>query len=182
MMASTSESTWSILKAARPPFTTTNSPLIIKQLFWHMILLDSLPQALLMSSMRHKRRRLNSSPTVQPYIYMSTRSKQPESASGQPEGTKPKAIWLQDDERFLVSFLKTRKAEAGDAGNFKPITWVAAAVEMEKHRRKGAPKTDKSCLAKWAAVRNPANIHHRLVRLPIIQYRSRRHITSFMHL
>jgi hypothetical protein len=98
---------------------------------------------------------------------MSTRSKQSNiGASGQPnipEGTQAKAVWLPTDEQALVVFLKKHKAEAGDGGNFKGTTWAAAAVEMEKHRTKGAPKKAQSCQTKWTSVRNPFDIYYKLL-------------------
>jgi hypothetical protein len=113
----------------------------------------------LMPTMKHKRRRLNSCPSIQHYVYMSTRSKQ--SATGGQDVAKKaaKAFWTADDEQALVEFLKKHKAEAGDGANFKQTTWVAAAADMAKHTSRGAPKNAKSCLTKWTRVRNPVNIH-----------------------
>jgi hypothetical protein len=97
----------------------------------------------LMPTIKHKHRRLNScTPSVQHYIYMSTRSKQ-SATDGQSVAAKDKvakAFWTADDEWALVEFLKKHKAKAGDGANFKQSTWVAAAAEMEKHTTKGTWK------------------------------------------
>ena len=61
--------------------------------------------------------------------------------------------WTAEDESTLVAFLIEHKAEAGDGVNFKAATWKAVAIEMERHRTKGAVKSHLACKNKYACVR-----------------------------
>lgn len=79
------------------------------------------------------------------------------------------ASWSKEAEFALVHFLVEHKAEAGDNGKFKDMTWTAAADEMAKYHEKGAVKTAKMCKGKWA----------RVSRMPCTKsYHSYHHIPS----
>ncbi|KAF8223584.1 hypothetical protein L208DRAFT_1411625 [Tricholoma matsutake] len=43
-----------------------------------------------------------------------------------------KCHWTPAEEECLISFLVSKKSEAGDGGSFKPVTWTAAVQEMAK--------------------------------------------------
>jgi hypothetical protein len=123
---------------------------------------DIITYRVLMQTMCNKRRRLNSSATIQHYIYM-TRSKKSATDSNA-EGTskvhKERACWTADDEEFMATFLLEHKAEAGDGANFKNTTFAAVGKELDLRKesdgreRKGGPKDDVACKTKWARVRN----------------------------
>src|ERR1700761_7183319 len=68
--------------------------------------------------------------------------------------TTGNAAWPLQDQRALLNYLVDRFAEAGDNGHFKTATFRAAAVELEKIRTQGGPKTHTSCLTKYRAVRD----------------------------
>jgi len=62
------------------------------------------------------------------------------------------AIWTPREEAALVDFLVENKAEAGDGGNFKNVTFQRAALSIAPLHERGALKTVKSCQNKYAAV------------------------------
>jgi hypothetical protein len=71
-----------------------------------------------------------------------------------PKATSKKASelkceWSADEEEHLIQFLLTCGAAAADGGNFKPVTWNAAVVEMAKVPTKGPNKTVKACASKY---------------------------------
>lgn len=65
---------------------------------------------------------------------------------------EPKCEWSADEEERLIHFLVSEIASAADGGNFKQVTWNAAAVEMEKFLTKGPSKTSKACSSKYGRV------------------------------
>lgn len=62
------------------------------------------------------------------------------------------AHWTAEDEVVLIDFLLTHAAAAGDGGNFKMVTFNAAAPVVDAKRVKGGPKTAKACQNKYNAV------------------------------
>jgi hypothetical protein len=69
------------------------------------------------------------------------------------KASEPKCEWSADEEEHLIQFLLTCGAAAADGGNFKPVTWNAAMVEMAKVPTKGPNKTAKACASKYGWVR-----------------------------
>lgn len=66
---------------------------------------------------------------------------------------EPKCEWSADEEDRLLRFLLSQIAAAADGGNFKQVTWNAAAVEMAKKvPTKGPDKTSKACATKYGRV------------------------------
>ena len=63
-----------------------------------------------------------------------------------------KCEWSADEEKHLIQFLLTCAAAAADGGNFKPVTWNAAMVEMAKVPTKGPNKMVKACASKYGQV------------------------------
>ena len=61
--------------------------------------------------------------------------------------------WNRMDEINLLNFLMEHRGEQGDGDSFKTSVWTAAALELEKSRIKGGPKTSKACSDKWNRVR-----------------------------
>jgi hypothetical protein len=115
------------------------------------------------TTMRNKRRRLNSPASFQRYIYM-TRSKKsatdshPGPASeDESRATKERAQnahWSEADELYLATYLLEHKAEAVGGGNFKDSTFADVGRELDVRRVKGGSKTAKVCKSKWSRVRN----------------------------
>ena len=66
--------------------------------------------------------------------------------------SEPKCEWSADEEERLIHFLISQIASAADGGNFKQVTWTAAATEMAKVPTKGPDKTSKACAAKYGRV------------------------------
>jgi hypothetical protein len=62
------------------------------------------------------------------------------------------AVWTPREETALVDFLVENKAEAGDGGNFKNVTFQRAVLSLAPLHERGAPKTVKSCQNKYATV------------------------------
>jgi hypothetical protein len=57
------------------------------------------------------------------------------------------------EEERLISFLVSKKSEAGDSGSFKPVTWTAAVQEMAKIPPvKGLAKNATACSSKYGRV------------------------------
>ncbi|KAJ7782567.1 hypothetical protein DFH07DRAFT_728311, partial [Mycena maculata] len=85
-----------------------------------------------------------------------TRSNQPDSQAQTPEPsllTTGNAAWLPADNKRFLTYLVEHRAEGGDGGNFKPVTHRAAAMHVNEIRKKGGPKTGKSCAQKYASFR-----------------------------
>ncbi|KAJ7749798.1 hypothetical protein DFH07DRAFT_775298 [Mycena maculata] len=83
------------------------------------------------------------------------RSNQPDSqALTEPSlPTSVNAAWLPADNKRFLAYLVKHRAEGGDGGNFKPVTHRAAAKHVNEIRKKGGPKTGKSCGQKYAILR-----------------------------
>ncbi|KAJ8517336.1 hypothetical protein ONZ45_g5438 [Pleurotus djamor] len=64
------------------------------------------------------------------------------------------ARWTASDEDTLVHFLYEHKSEAGDGGNFKKPTFVAASALLTPLITIGGPKPWKSCSSKWSHLRS----------------------------
>lgn len=62
------------------------------------------------------------------------------------------AHWTIEDEVVLIDFLLLHAAAAGDSGNFKMVTFNAAAPVVDAKRAKGGPKTAKACQNKYNSV------------------------------
>jgi len=73
-------------------------------------------------------------------------------AVGDPDHSEGKAHWTTADEEELIQFLVDNKSAAGDGGNFKKVTWMAAATHMKKVTTKGGVKTADGCKNKWNRV------------------------------
>lgn len=67
-------------------------------------------------------------------------------------GKKITAQWSIADEKALILFLIKQKAEGGDGGNFKKVTFQRAAEVLAKEKYKGGPKDWQSCKNKWSKV------------------------------
>ena len=65
-----------------------------------------------------------------------------------PPARRPLCEWSADEEERLIQFLLTCSTAAADGGNFKPVTWNAAMVEMAKVPTKGPNKMAKACASK----------------------------------
>ncbi|KAF8952273.1 hypothetical protein BDZ97DRAFT_1682107 [Flammula alnicola] len=63
------------------------------------------------------------------------------------------AQWTTEDEVIFIDFLLLHAAAAGDGGNFKMVTFNAAAPVIEVKRVKGGPKTAKACQNKYNSLR-----------------------------
>ncbi|KAF8964770.1 hypothetical protein BDZ97DRAFT_1918729 [Flammula alnicola] len=63
------------------------------------------------------------------------------------------AQWTTEDEVTFIDFLLLHAAAAGDGGNFKMVTFNAAAPVVEAKRVKGGPKTAKACQNKYNSLR-----------------------------
>jgi hypothetical protein len=66
--------------------------------------------------------------------------------------TTGKAHWSPSEELRFIHFLWDHFPEAGNGGNFKDVTFNAAAVHMEQVRTKGGPKTAAACKGKYTSV------------------------------
>ena len=60
--------------------------------------------------------------------------------------------WTVEDEVVLIDFLLLHAAAGGDGGNFKMVTFNAAAPVIDAKRAKGGPKTAKACQNKYNSV------------------------------
>ena len=49
-----------------------------------------------------------------------------------------------------MHFLAEDKAEVGDSGDFKEMTWTVTASEMAKYYKRGSLKITRTCKTKWA--------------------------------
>ena len=63
------------------------------------------------------------------------------------------ATWTLNDETKLIDILYDHRSAGTDGMNFKEATFLAAVIEVNSIRTKGAVKTVKSCQNKWSAVR-----------------------------
>jgi hypothetical protein len=61
--------------------------------------------------------------------------------------------WNKAEEKEMISFLITHKAEAGDGFHFKDTTWSKVAERVRPLRTEGGVKTGKKCKEKWGRVR-----------------------------
>ena len=73
-------------------------------------------------------------------------------AKASKKASEPKCEWTADEDERLILFLLSEIASAADGGNFKKVTWTAAAVQMAKIPTKGPNKTAKACSSKYAQV------------------------------
>lgn len=64
--------------------------------------------------------------------------------------TAPHCHWSPADEERMILFLCSKKDAAADGSNFRPAIWNALVTEMALHHGTGAPKTVKSCKAKYS--------------------------------
>ena len=62
------------------------------------------------------------------------------------------AIWLDEDIQAFLGYLAEHKAQAGDNGNFKIVTFRNAAIFMQDYSTQGVPKTAESCKNKYQSV------------------------------
>ncbi|KAF8231195.1 hypothetical protein L208DRAFT_1399325 [Tricholoma matsutake] len=70
-----------------------------------------------------------------------------------------KCHWMPAEEERLISFLVSKKSEAGDGGSFKLVTWTAAVQEMVKIPPvKGLAKNSTACSSKYGHLRTQYNI------------------------
>jgi hypothetical protein len=68
-------------------------------------------------------------------------------------GESKELHWTPTEEERLISFLVSKKSEAGDGGSFKPVTWTAAVQEMAKIPPvKGLAKNATACSSKYGHV------------------------------
>jgi hypothetical protein len=84
------------------------------------------------------------------------RGRKPANPATGPAGAKKtveKCQWTPEEEERLISFLVSKKSEAGDGGSFKSVTWTAAAQEMAKFPTKGLVKNSTACSSKYGRVR-----------------------------
>jgi len=70
-----------------------------------------------------------------------------------PEASSPKAFWNDIETRELINFLHEKRSE-GEAGNFKPTTYNAAAKYIVGHLSQGPTKTGAMCKMRWNGVRD----------------------------
>jgi len=103
----------------------------------------------------------NEAPTTQ-------RGRKAADSKSKAAGTK--CQWSPEEEERLISFLVSRKSEAGDGGSFKGPTWTAATQEMAKFPTKGPNKTSTACSSKYGRV--SISTHPNLKTLTILQLRS----------
>jgi hypothetical protein len=73
-------------------------------------------------------------------------------AASSKKASEPKCEWSADEEERLIRFLLSEISSAADGGNFKQVTWNAAAVEMAKVPTNGPNKTSKACSSKYGRV------------------------------
>jgi hypothetical protein len=90
-----------------------------------------------------------------------------------------KAYWTDDETTRLVQYLWEHRAECGDGGNFKNVTFNTAAEHLASHPTLGAPKTAKQLKTKWQAVgtTNDASL--------VVAYTSiaaQDHLSSYYHI
>ena len=60
--------------------------------------------------------------------------------------------WSLAEEKAMISFLVTHRAEAGDGYNFKESSWSKVADHLRPMRTEGGVKTGKKCKEKWTWV------------------------------
>lgn len=72
---------------------------------------------------------------------------------GPAKKTVEKSHWTPEEEERLISFLVSRKSEAGDGGSFKSVIWTAAVQEMAMlPPTKGIIKNAAACSSKYNRV------------------------------
>jgi len=64
---------------------------------------------------------------------------------------REKAHWNEHEVTALIDYLHVHRAE-GEAGNFKPKTFNAAADHITPYLSHGPKKVGKMCKTKWASV------------------------------
>lgn len=69
-------------------------------------------------------------------------------------GKKAKTKWTVADEAALIHFLFERKNSMTDNFMFRDAIFREAAIEVDRLREGGAPKSLESCKAKWSKVRS----------------------------
>ncbi|KAJ7098907.1 hypothetical protein C8R44DRAFT_888751 [Mycena epipterygia] len=79
--------------------------------------------------------------------------------------TSGNAIWTHTDCVTFIQHLAAHKAEAGDGGNFKMVTFNGAVVVVNQVRTKGGPKNGKSCASKYAALKKLNQIVEHIKRM-----------------
>ncbi|KAG2359004.1 hypothetical protein BDR07DRAFT_1488748 [Suillus spraguei] len=67
--------------------------------------------------------------------------------------------WELEEEKELISFLVTRKSEAGDTMSFKGSVFTDAAIHINRlyPTQKCAPKSQSSCKTKWNNLKKTYN-------------------------
>lgn len=63
-----------------------------------------------------------------------------------------KAKWSEAEVDALVDYLHEHRSERADGGNFKDVTYSAAATMLQPLLVSGRPKDTKSVKYKWSAV------------------------------
>jgi hypothetical protein len=72
--------------------------------------------------------------------------------SGITSKEQQKAVWSPEETDAFVDYLVAHHSEAGDGGNFKTVTFTAAAREISPLLKFGPPKTERMCKTKWSSV------------------------------
>ncbi|KAG1763982.1 hypothetical protein EV702DRAFT_1205257 [Suillus placidus] len=72
---------------------------------------------------------------------------------------RPATHWEFEEEKAFITFLATRKSEAGDTLSFKNtvFTEAAAHINTKYPAQKGARKSQSSCKSKWSALKRNYN-------------------------
>ena len=78
--------------------------------------------------------------------------------------SEPKSEWSADEEKRLILFLLNEMSRGADGGNFKPVTWNAAVLEMAKFPTNGPKKTSKACSSKYSRVRSFISLSESVTR------------------
>lgn len=79
-------------------------------------------------------------------------------------GPAERAEWNDKETNTFVEYLWEHRAEGGDGGNFKDVTFRAAAEHIADMLTAGRIKTPKCCKTKWTSV------SHWLVNCPTQTY------------
>jgi hypothetical protein len=62
------------------------------------------------------------------------------------------ASWNDDEVEAFIDYLHKERSRIGDAGNFKPAVYTAAAESIAGLRTHGVKKKLSHCKTKWASV------------------------------
>ena len=63
-----------------------------------------------------------------------------------------RADWNDEETAALVEYLWEHRAEGGDGGSFKDVTFRGASVHIASFLTAGPTKTPKRCKTKWTSV------------------------------